>query len=95
MYKFILGLLILCATTELTAHTANKVWFVLTNYGRYRVYVSYTVPEIKEFREAYVEFAEKAKAENFYFDLLRGADFYYPNAEEKKFNNHPLKPQPW
>jgi len=87
--------ILLIASADCWAYTANKVWMVLTNYGRYRVYVNYTVPEMKEFREVYVEFAHKKKAEKFYFDMLKGADFYYPNAEKAKFNNRELQPQPW
>ena len=88
-------ILILLVAGDAWGYTANKVWMVLTNYGRYRVYVNYTVPEFKEFREVYVEFAHKKKAERYYFDLLRGADFYRPQATDREFRNRPLEPQPW
>ncbi|MBP6217707.1 MAG: hypothetical protein KA436_03890 [Oligoflexales bacterium] len=60
---------------EAQALTANKVWFEFTKRV-YRVRVQYTVPELKELKEAYAEFRDKKKAERAYFDLLRGADFY-------------------
>lgn len=94
-WKKTLLVALLLLAQEASAYTANKVWMVLTNYGRYRVYVNYTVPELKEFREAYVEFAHKKKAEKYYFDLLKGADFYYPDADKREFKNRPLQPQPW
>jgi hypothetical protein len=93
--SIILALCLLFWGVELQGLTANKVWMVLTNYGRYRVFVNYTVPEIKEFRESYVEFAHKKEAEKFYFDLLRGADFYHPDASKRAFKNRDLKPEPW
>ncbi len=77
------------------AYTANKVWIERTNRGIYRVHVSYTVPALKEFREAYVEFSSKKEAEGYYFDLLRGADFYLPTPAQRKFSTQPLQPEPW
>jgi len=77
------------------AYTANKVWFEFRRGGVYRVYVSYTVPALKEFRESYVDFRSKKKAESFYWDLIRGADFYPPQADERRFVNQPLEPSRW
>ena len=76
-------------------YTANKVWFEFRPDGRYRVYVNYTVPELKEFREAWVDFAKKKEAERFYFDLVRGADFYPPDPKARRFTNPAMKPDPW
>lgn len=76
-------------------YTANKVWFEFRPEGIYRVYVNYTVPELKEFRESYVEFRRKKAAEKFYFDLLRGADFFPPNPEKRRFEQPPKGPRPW
>jgi len=89
-----LGLLIV-ATLALQAFTANKIWMEFRDNGRYRVYVNYTVPELREFREAYVEFSKKQEAERYYFDLLRGADFYVPDARSREFKNPEAKPEPW
>lgn len=77
------------------AYTANKVWFMFKPYGGYRVYVNYTVPELKEFREAYVEFNVKKEAETYYWNLLRGADFFLPAKDSLRFTNTAMEPQPW
>jgi hypothetical protein len=78
-----------------SAYTANKVWFEFLANGRYRVNVSYTVPEIKELREAHVEFLKKSEAEALYWDLVKGADFFPPSATERRFSQQPLSPEPW
>lgn len=77
------------------AYTANKVWFEFLASGRYRVNVSYTVPEIKELRESHVEFIKKSDAEALYWDLVKGADFFPPRASERRFSQQPLTPDPW
>ena len=77
------------------ALTANQVAFEFRPNGLYRVYVYYTVPALKEFREAYIEFTNRKKAEKFYFDVLRGADFYLNDPNQVTFVNKPLEPQPW
>lgn len=83
------------SASEAFAYTANQVAFEFLPNGRYRVYLYYTVPALKEFRESYVEFANRAKAEKFYFDVLRGADFFLDNKAETQFVNEPLAPNPW
>ena len=77
------------------AYTANQVTFQFLDNGRYRVKLYYTVPALKEYRESYVDFDERKKAEKFYFDVLRGADFYIEDEPETKFVNEPLAPSPW
>ncbi len=77
------------------AYTANKVWFEFRPGGIYRVHVGYTVPELKEFRESYVEFRKKSEAEKYYWDLVKGADFYPSDPKSRKFVNQPLEPDPW
>ena len=77
------------------AFSANKVWFEFLPSGIYRVYVNYTVPELKEFRESYVEFRKKQDAEKFYWDLVRGADFYPDDPKTRRFTAPPAKPVPW
>ena len=50
-----------------SAFTANKVFFEFwPNKGFYRVRVHYTIPELKEAREARVEFTSKKEAEKYY-----------------------------
>lgn len=82
-------------STEAWSYSANRVWFEFRPGGIYRVYVNYTVPELKEFRESYVEFRTKKAAERFYYDLLRGADFYPPAPEALRFTPPPQRPDPW
>lgn len=77
------------------AYTANQVTFQFLNNGKYRVNLFYTVPALKEFREAYIDFDDKKRAEAFYFDVLRGADFYIEDEPQTKFINEPLAPSPW
>jgi hypothetical protein len=77
------------------AYTANKVWMEFRPNGRYRVYVNYTVPALKEFREVTVEFDKKNNAEKYYFDLVRGADFYIPDANQRLFINQSQIVDPW
>jgi hypothetical protein len=89
-----LSIILLC--DQALALTANKVWMEFRPNGRYRVYVNYTVPEIKQYREAYVDFSKKKEAESFYFDLVRGADFYEPLAAQRRFDTQPkAKATPW
>ena len=77
------------------AFTASKVWFEALPTGIYRINVSYTVPELKEFRESYAEFRRKADAEAFYWDLLRGADFFPGDPAQRRFVQQPQVPDPW
>jgi hypothetical protein len=77
------------------AYSANRVSFEFRPNGIYRVYINYTVPELKEYRDAYVEFRKKKEAEKFYFDLLRGAEFYPPIPEQLRFQPPPNGPRPW
>jgi hypothetical protein len=77
------------------AYTANQVSFEFRPNGIFRVYLYYTVPAIKEYREATVEFVSRKKAEKFYYDVLRGADFYIDDKGKTEFVNAPLAPKPW
>ncbi len=92
---FAFAALALLASSRAFAFAANKVWFEFRPEGIYRVYVNYTVPELKEFRESYVEFRKKKDAERFYWDLVKGADFYPEDPATRRFNAPSLKPEPW
>ena len=95
-YSYVLVSLLCFLNSDLAkAYTANQVTFQFLDNGRFRVNLYYTVPALKEFREANVEFEERKKAEAFYFDVLRGADFYLEDEPETKFVNEPLAPSPW
>lgn len=77
------------------AYTASKVSFEARPNGIYRVYVTYTVPALKEVRESFVEFRSRRDAEQFYYDLLSGADFYHTDPARREFRQNPRQPVPW
>ena len=77
------------------AYTATRVSFEARPTGIYRVYVTYTVPALKEVRESFVEFTSRKDAEAFYYDLLNGADFYHTDPKRREFKAPPRQPVPW
>jgi hypothetical protein len=92
---FVTILLLLSFAARVEAYTANKVFFEFRKNGTFRIYVNYTVPELKEYRSAYVTFDNKKAAEKFYFDLLRGADFHPRKPADRTFVSPVLEPAPW
>lgn len=90
-YVFLMGWLFPGVTFALTA---NRVWYEI-HPRVIRVYVSYTIPEIKETREAFSEFKDPKKASRFYWDLVRGAEFYLNSSERIRFKNPSGQPDPW
>ena len=80
---------------EAAAYSASKVFFEFRPDGRFRVHVTYTVPALKEVRESWVDFTKRKTAERFYWDLVRGADFYPPDPQAAKFEAPKTKPEPW
>ena len=91
----LIGLSWALATSSAEAFTASKVWYEVLPTQVIRVHVSYTIPDLKEFRESYAEFRNKKAADAFYWDLLRGADFYPGDTSQRRFIQQPLKPDPW
>jgi hypothetical protein len=92
----LISLMLLLSVNQASAYTANQVAFEFRPNGTYRVYLYYTVPALKEFREAAVEFTSRKKAEAFYFEVLRGADFFInDDSASTQFVNEPLAPKPW
>ena len=85
----------LMTETEAFAYTASKVWFEFLQSGKYRVTVTYTVPALKEFRESYIEFSKKSTAEKYYWDLVRGAEFFPSDPANLRFVKAPSAPDPW
>ena len=77
------------------AFTASKVWYEVLPTRVIRVHVGYTIPDLKEFRESYAEFYNKKEADAFYWDLLRGADFFPGDTAQRRFVQQPLQPDPW
>lgn len=97
-YRQILSLgaaVFLLLTEPVVAYTASKVAFEARPNGIFRVYVNYTVPALKEFRESFVEFRSRQDAEAFYYDLLNGADFYQQDPKRREFKEVPRQPTPW
>ncbi len=80
--------------TDVEAFTANKVWYEI-HPNFIRVFVSYTVPEIKERREAYIEFTDRQKAAKYYWELVQGADFYLYSPDRIRFIEPDGRPDPW
>lgn len=76
-------------------YTANQVSFEFRQGGTFRVNLYYTVPALKEFREAYIDFNDRKQAERFYFDVVKGADFYVDSQGQVDFNNSQTSPSPW
>ncbi len=76
-------------------YTANQVSFEFRQGGTYRVNLYYTIPALKEFREAYIDFRDRKQAERFYFDVVKGADFYVDSQGQVDFNNSQTSPSPW
>jgi len=85
----------LTSSSPCFAYTANQVTFEFRSNGTYRVNLFYTVPALREFREASINFTNRQKAEKFYFDVVRGADFYVDPSGAIEFNNNQLSPIPW
>lgn len=86
---------IFLGSTRVWGFTANRVWYELTPKGLFRVTVSYTVPALREFREVHTDFAKRQEAEQFYWKMVRGADFTLANAGQAAFVVPPLVPRPW
>jgi hypothetical protein len=80
---------------NLWAYTANKVWFDFMRNGSYRVSVSYTIPALREFREAYAVFKKKKEAQTFYWHLVRGGEFSVNGPSSLRFEPTKLAPDPW
>ncbi|MEY4631280.1 MAG: hypothetical protein RIQ81_1400 [Pseudomonadota bacterium] len=93
--KILLILICLGGAEPALGLTASKVAFEARPDGIFRVYVTYTVPALKEVKEAFVEFNQRKEAEAYYYDLLRGADFYLNDPSRREFKTGPRQPTPW
>lgn len=94
--KLAIFVVFLCVSQTALGLTASKVFFEFwPAKSIYRVVVHYTIPELKEAREARVEFRSKRKAEKYYFALVRGADFYLNDPGTIRFIQPKLEPNPW
>jgi hypothetical protein len=91
----ILSLGVCLAAQCALGYTANQVSFEFRQGGTYRVNLYYTIPALREFREAYIDFNDRKQAERFYFDVVKGADFYVDSQGQVDFNNSQTSPSPW
>ena len=82
-------------STSAFGYTTSKAWVEVLPSGIYRVHVAYTVPELKEKRQAMVEFFDQKAANVYYLDLIRGADFTLPSPENRQFKAPKKIPRPW
>ena len=95
MIASLLSLVALMIPKPLLAYSANKVWMDFLNDGRYRVAVQYTVPALKEFREAHAIFNQKKAAEKFYWQLVTGGEFAVNGSAQVVFIPPKTEPIPW
>ena len=79
--------------SKASALTASKVWYEF-HPKFYRIYIRYTVPDLREAREAYIDLRDKRQAETFFWSLVRGADFYLRDGKVE-FVQDRIKPDPW
>ena len=90
------GLIILTLwPTRSFSYTASKAWVEVLPAGIYRVHIAYTVPELKERRQAMVEFSDPQAATTYYLDLIRGADFTLPSPDDRQFKVPKKFAKPW
>ena len=88
-------LILLIDGTEAMGYRASKVWFKFLSNGKMRVITRYTIPELRESRETSVEFYSRKKAEAYYWQLVKGGEFYPPKPANTRFPIVPLGPSPW
>jgi len=75
---------------------ASNIYFEFwPEKGYYRVRATYTVPELLEKREMHADFRNKKAAEELYWKLVKGADFFPGEPEKTKFIQPRMSPDPW
>ncbi len=94
-FRVLLWVTLFMVSEPALAYVASKVFFEARPNGIFRVYVTYTVPALKEVRESFVEFRVRKDAEAFYYDLLNGADFYQQGSARREFKQPVKQPTPW
>ncbi|MBC7661096.1 MAG: hypothetical protein H7249_15465 [Chitinophagaceae bacterium] len=85
----------LAVPMRLYAYSANKVFMETLDDGRIRVAVFYTVPALKEFRNAQAIFTSKKEANAFYWHLVKGGDFSVNGPANLRFTPPKTQPTPW
>jgi hypothetical protein len=94
-FKRLLISTLIAISSMASGHTANEVWFEFRDNGRFRVFINYTIPDLKEFREVYVDFTNQKKAESFYWHVVRGGEFHQGSPNTEDFHKVPRGPNPW
>lgn len=94
-FSLSLALALFLLPSSLFAYSANKVWFEALDNGTYRVRVVYTVPALKEFREAHAIYKSKKEAEVYYWHLVRGGEFATGGEAKIWFIPPKSEPNPW
>ena len=74
--------------------TADKVrWEINPTF--IRIYIDYTLVELKESRRAIVELKDADRARQVFWKLVNGADFQLDEVKKIRFINSNEKPDPW
>jgi hypothetical protein len=95
LVRIVVLLTLLAHSSAAQAFSANKVHFERLQNGRCRISIAYTVPALKEFREARIEYSSFKEAEDIYWKLVSGADFYFSSAGTLRFETPPSQPKRW
>jgi hypothetical protein len=85
----------LSATANAHGFTADAVDIKRLPNGKYRVLIAYTHLQIGEYRQAHIDFKEKAKAIEAFENLVRGAEFFRGSAESIHFHDGPEVKEPY
>mgnify|MGYP001344164512 CR=1 FL=1 len=80
----------------------SHLWGLTANEVRWefhpkfiRIYITYTVIELKELREAQIEFKDPKKAREVFWKLVEGADFQLDKVDKIRFTESHQKPESW
>lgn len=73
---------------------ANKVWFEYHPVF-FRVYIEYTLPNIRELRSAYAEFRSFQKAKDFYWKVVQGGEFFLDDPQIVRYPPTTNEADPW
>lgn len=95
MRKTVVILSLLAGKVAFALQASNVYFEFWPEQSNYRVRAVYTVPELQEKREMVADFRNKKEAEDFYWKIVRGGDFYLGDPKKSEFINPRMKPDPW
>jgi hypothetical protein len=76
--------------------TANRVWVQRMESGAFRITIRYTHIELGEYREAHLLTYSKEEANQWYQNLIKGAEFFLGDAKNNiHFHTPPPTPIPY